>query len=225
MCGEEGHAGRLNHCKTFKKANPTERGAQVKRTKACPKCLDLHGRDCLCNKNFLCRNDGCKRGDGPPDHHFFLCLKSPARKDTARAETKDKRTERPGLTEEQEALFASLGLTSEQLEAVRKACTNKVSSTICAGKDLVGESGQKEHPVLMMLVEVTTKRGDWVRAPINLASDTNYITHQAAERLGLAGEPITLVIYSVGGMEARVETKRYCVSIKVATKRGTWRLQ
>ena len=225
MCGEEGHPRRLYRCKTFKKANPTERRAQVKKSKACPKCLDLHGRDSPCNKNFLCRNDECKRGESPPDHHFFLCLKSPAKKDSVRAETKgEKRREARGPTEEQEALFASLGLTPEQLEAVRKACTNKVSSTICAGKDLVDESGLNEHPVLMMLVEVTTKRGDWVGALIDLASDTNYITHQAAERLGLAGEPITLVVYGVGGMEARVETKRYCVSIKVATKKGTWRL-
>ena len=112
-------------------------------------------------------------------------------------------------------------LTPEQLEAVRKARTNKVSSTVCAGKDLVDESGPKEHLVLMMVVEVTTRRGDWVGALIDLASDTNYITHQAAERLGLAGEPITLVVYGVGGIEARVETKRYWVNIKVATKKGT----
>ena len=69
----------------------------------------------------------------------------------------------------------------------------------------------------MMLVEATTKSGDWVGALI--ASNTNYITHQAAERLALAGEPITLV-YGVDGMEVRVETKGYCVSLKVATKKG-----
>lgn len=221
MCGEEGHTGRLYRCKTFRKANPSERRAQVKKIRACPKCLDLHGRESPCIKNFLCRNDECKRGGDPPDHHFFLCLKSPAKKDMTKGE---KRREPCGPTEEQEVVFAGLGLTPEQLEAVRKACTNKVSSTVCAGKDLVDESGLVEHPVLMMVVEVTTKRGDWVGALIDLASDTNYITHQAAERLGLTGETITLVVYGVGGMEARVETKRYRVIIKVATKRGTWRL-
>lgn len=73
-----------------------------------------------------------------------------------------------------------------------------MSTTVCTGKGLVDESGPKEHPVLMMLVEVTTKRGDWVGALIDLSSDTNYITHQAAERLGLAGKPITLVVYGRG---------------------------
>ena len=109
MCGQEGHTGRLYRCKTFRKANPSERRAQVKKTKACPKCLDLHGSDSPCNQNFLCRNDECKGGDAPPDYHFFLCLKSPAKKDTARGETKgEKRREPCGPTEEQEALFANL---------------------------------------------------------------------------------------------------------------------
>lgn len=56
------------------------------------------------------------------------------------------------------AVFARLGLTPEQ-----HACMNKVSSVICAGKHLVIECGLKELPVLMILAEVTTKRGDWVR--------------------------------------------------------------
>ena len=225
MCGEGGHSGRLYHCKSFKKANATERRAQVKKSKACLKCLDLHGSDGPCNNNFLCRNSECKRGDAPPDHHFFLCLKSPAKRDPPKGETRgERRRESRGPTEEQETLFASLGLTPEQLEAVRKACTNKASSTVCAGRGQAGDGEPKEHPVLMMIVDVTTKRGDWVGALIDLASDTNYITHQAAERLGLTGEPITLVVYGVGGMEVRVETKKYSVSLKVATKKGTWRL-
>lgn len=53
-------------------------------------------------------------------------------------------------------------------------------SSKCADKGLVEESGLKEHPVLMMLVDVTTRRGDWVGALIDLASDTNYFTHQAS---------------------------------------------
>ncbi len=72
-----------------------------------------------------------------------------------------------------------------------------------------------------MLVSVTTKRGDSLGALVDLASDTNYITHQAAERLGLTGEPITLVVYGVGTMKVKVDTKRYLVTIKVWTSRGT----
>ncbi|CAI5658447.1 unnamed protein product [Oreochromis niloticus] len=103
----------------------------------------------------------------------------------------------------------------------RRSFTKATASETRGPED---ESCLKELPVLMMLLDVTTKRGDWIGALIDLASDTNYITHQAAERLGLTGEPITLVVHGVGGMEAKVETKRYLVSINVATKKGTWRL-
>ena len=93
-----------------------------------------------------------------------------------------------------------------------------------SGRDPIALSGLKEHPVLMMLVPVTTKRGDSLGALVDLASDTNYITHQAAERLGLTGTPITLVVYGVGTMKVKVDTKRYLVTIKVWTPRGTLRL-
>lgn len=74
-----------------------------------------------------------------------------------------------------------------------------------------------------MLVPVTTKRGDSLGALVDLASDTNYIMHRAAERLGLTGEKISLVVYRVGKMKVKVNTKRYLVTIKVWTSRGTLR--
>lgn len=83
-------------------------------------------------------------------------------------------------------------------------------------KGLIEWSGLKEHPVLMMLVPVT-KRGDSLGALVDLASNTNYITHQAAERLGLTGEPMSIVVYDVGMMKVKVDTKRYLVIIKVWT--------
>lgn len=92
---------------------------------------------------------------------------------------------------------------------------------MCFGKGLIKQSGLKEHPVLMMLVPVTTKRGYSLGALVDLASDTNYITHQAAERLGLTGEPLSLVVYGVGTMKLKVDTKRYLLTIKVWTSRGT----
>ena len=123
-------------------------------------------------------------------------------KDAAKKENKAEEKRGPrGPTEEQEAVFAELRLTPRQLEAVRRACTNKATSRACSGKNPIEQSGLKEHPVLMMLLPVTAKRGDSLGALIDLASDTNYITHQAAERLGLTGEPISLVVYGVGAMK------------------------
>lgn len=59
---------------------------------------------------------------------------------------------------------------------------------------------------------------------IDLASDTNYITHQSGERLRLTGEPISLVVFGVGMMKVKVNTKRYLVTINVWTSQGTLRL-
>lgn len=69
-------------------------------------------------------------------------------------------------------MFAELGLTPHQLEAIRGAYTNMATSRMCSGKGLIEQSGLKEHPVLMMLVPVTTKRGDRLGALVNLTSDT-----------------------------------------------------
>ncbi|XP_026082522.1 uncharacterized protein LOC113058643 [Carassius auratus] len=225
VCGDGDHGGKLFRCKTFRKANLSEKKAQVKKVKACTKCLDVHGVESDCTPKFLCRKDECKKGDTPADHHYFLCPKASTKKDTVKRENKEEEKRRArGPTEEQEAVFGELGLTPHQLEAVRRACTNKVTSTVCPGKSLMQQSGLKEHPVLMMLVHVTTKRGDSLGALVDLASDTNYITHQAAERLGLNGEPVSLVVYGVGTMKVRVDTKRYLVKIKVWTSRGTLKL-
>lgn len=58
---------------------------------------------------------------------------------------------------------------------------------------------------------------------IDLASDTNYITHRAARRLKLRSEKITLV-HGVGGMAMKVKTKRYSLKVRVKTPRGTERV-
>lgn len=61
-------------------------------------------------------------------------------------------------------------------------------------------SDVKELPVILMLLEVTANAGQKIGTLINLASDTNYITHGAASRLNLKGEKIALVVHGVGGM-------------------------
>lgn len=56
---------------------------------------------------------------------------------------------------------------------------------------------------------------------IDLASDTNYITHRVANKLNLRSEDVTLVVHGVGGMKVSVKTKRYLLKIRVSTPRGT----
>ncbi len=83
------------------------------------------------------------------------------------------------------------------------------------------DSSTHELPVILMLLKVTTNAGQKIGTLIDLASDTNYITHIAASRLKLQSEKITLVVHGVGGMVMKVKTKRYLLKVRVKTPRGT----
>lgn len=72
-----------------------------------------------------------------------------------------------------------------------------------------------------MILDVTANDGQRIGTLIDLASDTNYITHKAASKLNLKSEDVTLVVHGVGGMQVSVETKRYLLKIRVDTPRGT----
>ena len=85
-----------------------------------------------------------------------------------------------GQDSQQEELLAKVTL---ELRAFRKAFSNKASTTICTAG-----GGLKDYPVVMMLLGVTTNSGQLIGTLIDLASDTNYITNNAAQRLGLIGE-------------------------------------
>lgn len=73
----------------------------------------------------------------------------------------------------------------------------------------------------MMLLEVTANAGQKSGTLIDLASDNNYITHEAAGRLNLIREDITLMVHCVGGMKVYIKTKRYLLKICINTSRGT----
>lgn len=50
---------------------------------------------------------------------------------------------------------------------------------------LLKEHNITEVPVIMMVMEVTANAGQKIGELLDLASDTNYITHTAAKRLNL----------------------------------------
>lgn len=81
----------------------------------------------------------------------------------------------------------------------RKAFTSKstVAPHASSQSELLQRNGLSEIPVIMMLMKVTANAGQKIGTLIDLASDTNYITHKAAERLRLRSEKITLVVYGV----------------------------
>lgn len=217
VCGDDVHAGKLFACKVFKRLNLSSKKTHLKKAGACFKCLRHHGEDGGCNLKFLCSKDDCRRG-ASSDHNYLLCPKPPIkqREKTNRMQS-DPREERRGLglTDKQEELLAKL---SPELKAeFKEAFSNKASTTLCGSSS----NKLKEYPVIMMLLEVTTNSGQLIGALIDLASDTNYISTEAAERLKLNGESIKMIVQGVGGMEKTVSTKRYTLRLRIKTPKGT----
>ncbi|GAA6097417.1 uncharacterized protein LOC108181458 [Tachysurus ichikawai] len=221
ICGSEKHKGKIFFCKKFKELELAEKSSIVRRLGACKRCLGCHENEDGCSNSYLCRNKDCKRGSSS-DHHYFLCPKGES---TCGSEGKSvfKHSKKENrLTDEHEQFLAEL--SPELVEKCKRAFTNKAKMVNCfeeGQKGLLDETGLKELPVIMMLMEVTTNAGQKVGTLIDLASDTNYITHEAADRLKLRSEKITLVVHGVGKMATRVRTKRYLLRIRVKTPKGT----
>lgn len=217
VCGDDVHAGKLFACKVFKRLNLSSKKTHLKKEGACFKCLRHHGEDGSCTLKYLCSKDDCRRG-GSSDHNYLLCPKPPIKKrDKTSGEQSDPKVERRGLglTDKQEELLAKL---SPELKAeFKEAFSNKASTTVCASSS----SKPKEYPVIMMLLEVTTNSGQLVGTLVDLASDTNYISTEAAERLKLNGENIKMIVQGVGGMEKTVTSKRYTLRLRIKTPKGT----
>lgn len=117
--------------------------------------------------------------------------------------------------EKQEALIAKL--PSDLKAEFKEAFSNKISTMVCTSTG----SKPREYPVVMMLLEATTNSGQLIRTLIDLASDTNYISHAAAKHLKLKGKNIKLFVQGVGGMENTVNTKWYSLRLRVKTPKGT----
>ncbi|XP_077480924.1 uncharacterized protein LOC144092035 [Stigmatopora argus] len=87
----------------------------------------------------------------------------------------------------------------------------------------MGHSAGEELPVMLMLLEVTANAGQKIGTLIDLASDTNYITHSAAKRLNLRSEKVTLLVHGVGRMVLKERTKKYLLRVRIKTPTGTLR--
>ena len=220
ICGDEKHRAKLYFCKQFRALKPAVRNAAVKELGACERCLEIHDDLAFCKPTFLCRHPDCKDGR---DHHYYLCPNADERSSAVQnrgrrhsGEAKEK------YTADQEDFIRKL--SPELAKQCRDAFSNAASktiSTVTKPSSLLIEGGLQEFPVILMLLEVTANAGQKIGTLIDLSSDTNYITHKAASKLNLRSEEVTLVVHGVGGMKARVETKRYLLKIRVETPRGT----
>lgn len=206
-CSETAHAGRLFACTIFRGMDLQGKKSHLHANRLCSQCLGPHLQNVCSNKKFVCTKADCRTEE---PHHYLLCPRS-----TPLASTKRKVNSKGlGLTSQQEELLDKVA--PELREEFRKAFSNKTSALTCtAGKT------PDEYPVVMMLLEVTSNSGQLIGTLIDLASDTNYITHSAAQRLGLNGESIQLMVHGVGGMTKTVKTKRYSLRLRVKTAKGT----
>nr|XP_061826459.1 uncharacterized protein LOC133612783 [Nerophis lumbriciformis] len=222
VCGDGKHRKKLYYCMQFRALQLAEKKAAAKKLGACKRCLEVHDDSSDCKEDFLCTNHACK-DEHAPEHHFYLC----PNKKSSSAQKKNKPGSMDGksrrtYTEEQEDFVKKL--SPELARQFHDAFSNAASKTFNTTKvksGLLAESGLQELPVMMMLLEVTANAGEKIGTLIDLASDTNYITHKAADKLNLRSEDITLIVHGVGGMKTIVETKRYLLKIRVKTPRGT----
>ncbi|XP_077457237.1 uncharacterized protein LOC144074602 [Stigmatopora argus] len=195
VCREEGHGEKLFFCKAFKNLKPKDKLSAVERLGACKNCLGCHKDESECRDTYLCRKQSCKK-----DHHFFLCQKGDA--------TPRPNAGRHELTERQQRFMS--GLSPEAAEEFKRAFTNVSARSLCTDKSAaMGHSAGEELPVMLMLLEVTANAGQKIGTLIDLASDTNYITHSAAKRLNLRSEKVTLLVHGVGRMVLKERTKKY----------------
>lgn len=208
VCGDGKHKRKLYFCRQFRALKLTERKAAVRKLGACRGCLEIHDDSAFCKPTFLCKNQDCKDGN-VPEHHYYLCPDAETKTTSAvqkrsgfgPEEVKGRRK----YTEEQEEFLSKLA--PELAKRCRDVFSNAASRAFSVVKDqrsLLVESGLQELPVIMMLLEVTASAGQRIWTLIDMASDTNYITHNAASRLNLRSEEITLVIHGVGGMKVHV---------------------
>ncbi|XP_060777192.1 uncharacterized protein LOC132886504 [Neoarius graeffei] len=221
VCGDIKHKRKLFFCKKFQALKPAEKGAAVKKLGACERCLEVHDSQAFCKPTYLCRQSDCKDGRRP-EHHYFLCSNAAARTTAALRRKDNLKAGRKGCTAEQEDFISSL--PTELAVRCRDVFSNSASRTLNTTREpssLLMQHGLRELPVIMMLLQVTANAGQQIGTLIDLASDTNYITHKAADRLNLHSEEMTLVVHGVGGMKVHVQTKRYLLKIRVKTSKGS----
>lgn len=180
---------------------------------ACKRCLEIHNGEPCRKTTYLCGNPECK-----DQHHYLLCpLPKPQRQPRSGPRAEGRR-----YTEAQEEFLSKLPPElAQQCREVFCNVTSRAFISKAAERGLLEDTGLYEYPVILMLLNVIANDGQRIGTLIDLASDTNYITHKAASKLNLRSEDVTLVVHGVGGMKVTVATKRYLLKIRVSSSRGT----
>ncbi len=217
ICGDPKHRKKLFFCRKFRtNLRPLARRDAAQQLGACKGCLEVHDGDYCRKTTYLCGNPECK-----DQHHYLLCQVARPQPQKA-SKSGPGRGEGKRYTEAQEDFLSKLPPElAQQCQDAFCNVTSRAYKSTAAERGLLEESGLSEYPVILMLLNVTANDGQRIGTLIDLASDTNYITHKAASKLNLRSEDVTLVVHGVGGMKVSVTTKRYLLKIRVNTSRGT----
>ena len=202
VCGDMQHRGKLFRCQVFRRSNLKDKQRHLQKSGRCQRCLESHRTGQECATEFLCKSCGPK-----PDHHSLLCPIPRKKRDGGKE------------MEELKKLIGELEEKVRGLPSPAPAAVDQQSTTFKANRRSKSPGSVREYPVLMMLQNVEVNHGRMLGALIDLASDTNYITHEAASQLGLEPEKVQLVVFGVGGMKTAVSTSRYTLKVKVMTPR------
>lgn len=108
----------------------------------------------------------------------------------------------------------------DMAERCSKAFTNTTQTANTRKKNVfLKRNGLCELPVIMMLMKVTANAGQKIGTLMDLASDTNYLTHKAVDRLRRS-EKVTLVEHGLGGMTMKVNKERYHLRGRIKMPNG-----
>lgn len=148
---------------------------------ACKRCLEVHDESCR-QTTYLCGNPECR-----DQHHYLLCP-SP-RHLSLRPKFGPVRAEESRCTEVREEFLSKLPPElAQQGHGAFCNIASRAYNSNAARRGLLEETGLHEYPVILMLLDVTANDGRRIGTLIDLASDTNYITHEAASKLNLRSE-------------------------------------
>ena len=105
-------------------------------------------------------------------------------------------------------------LLCNQFQVKAKGTTNLAKRVGCAEtKDKEGQSLPHLPSVMLYTMYVKSDNGCNLGSLIDNGSTDDYITHRAAQKLGLVGQPVDLVTEGFGGAEVMIKTYVYQVPV------------
>ena len=139
------------------------------------------------------------------------CQKHPFRNDHTTNECKTPLNRKCRFCEKENAHHF---LLCSKFQVKAKGTSNLANRVGCSGtKDKMGQALPNMPPVMLYTLYVKSENGCRLGSLIDNGSTDDYVTHKAAKKLGLVGQPVDLVTEGFGGTEVMIQTSVYQVPI------------